>query len=134
MPAGRLRPHLSSPWFRQATSARIHWRNFPLLRQSVDRFKTQVDQKVLSLNLEDRRAQKKDDEEFKKRLEGDLTRLAKSDFAKHEVKLDAVIAAEAAGQKPAPATPADGDTDGVDEDTAAAKLDIHMRTLRRCGW
>ncbi len=129
--AGRpLAPAFVQPLVQASHERQDSLEEFSLLRQSVDRFKTQVDQKVISLNLEDRRGQKKDDEEFKKRLDGDLTRLAKSDFAKHEVKLDAMIAAETAGQKPAPATPAEGDTDGVDEDTAA-KLDIHLREALR---
>ena len=107
---------------------------FTYLQQSVNRFKEQVEHKTVSLNLEERQAQKKSDTEFKKKLDSELARLAKKDFAKREVKLDAVIAAEKANPKPPAVTPTpapeDGDTDSVDSETAA-KLDIHLReTLR----
>lgn len=103
---------------------------FSLLLENVNRFKEQVELKTVSLNLEERRAQKKSDEEFKKHLEHELARLAKSDFTHHEVKLNSVLTAEAAGQKPAPAAINDGDTDSVDAETAA-KLDIHLREALR---
>ncbi|MFI5335224.1 MAG: carboxy terminal-processing peptidase [Opitutales bacterium] len=107
---------------------------FSFLQQSVNRFKEQVERKTVSLNLEEREAQKKADTEFKKKMDTELARLAKTDFPKREVKLDAVLAAEKANPKPAavaaPATPEEGDTDALDSDTAA-KLDIHLReTLR----
>lgn len=102
---------------------------FSLLLKNVNRFKEQVGLKTVSLNLEERRAQKKSDEEFKKQLDHELARLAKSDFTKQEVKLNSVLAAEAVGQKPAPAVE-EGNTDGIDADTAA-KLDIHLREALR---
>jgi len=102
---------------------------FSLLMENVNRFKEQVEAKTVSLNLEERRAQKKTDEEFRKHLDHELARLAKNDYVHKEVKLDSVIAAEASGQKPAPAVN-DGDTDGVDAETAA-KLDIHLREALR---
>jgi carboxyl-terminal processing protease len=102
---------------------------FSLLLENVNRFKEQVELKTVSLNLEERRAQKKSDEDFKKHLDHELARLAKSDFTHHEVKLNSVITAEASGQKPTPAVN-DGDTDGIDAETAA-KLDIHLREALR---
>ena len=105
---------------------------FGLLTQSVNRFKEQVERKVVSLNLEERQAQKKSDTEFKKKMDTELARLARQEFAKREIKLDAVLAAEKANPKPAAAAkpPEEGDTDAIDAE-AAAKLDIHLReTLR----
>ena len=43
--------------------------------------------------------------EFKKKLDTELARLAKKDFPKREIKLDAVIAAEKANPKPPAVTP-----------------------------
>ncbi|HET7536614.1 MAG TPA: carboxy terminal-processing peptidase, partial [Candidatus Didemnitutus sp.] len=117
----------------QASLDRQHsLEEFTYLQESVNRFKDQMEKKVVSLNLEDRRAQKKDDEEFKKKMDTELARLAKNDFPHREIKLASVLAAEAAGQKPAEKTAAtdDGDTDSLDEDTAA-KLDIHLREALR---
>jgi carboxyl-terminal processing protease len=102
---------------------------FSLLMENVNRFKEQTEQKSVSLHLEDRRTQKKSDEEFKKRLQHELARLAKTDFTHQDVKLNSVLAAEAAGQKPAPAV-TEGDTDSIEEETAA-KLDIHLREALR---
>lgn len=102
---------------------------FTLLVESVTRFKEMMEKKQISLNLENRRTQKKNDEDFKKHMDQELARLAKSDYAHREIKLEAVIAAEAAGQKPVK-TLDDGNTDGTDADTAA-KLDIHMREALR---
>ena len=103
---------------------------FSLLLENVNRFKEQVGQNTISLNLEERRAQRKTDEEFKKHLDHELARLAKNDFTHQEVKLEAVIAAEASGQKPAKSAEEEGDTDSLDADTAA-KLDIHLREALR---
>jgi len=129
--AGRpLAPAFVQPLVQASHDRQDSLEEFSFLRQSVSRFKEQVEQKVISLNLEERRAQKKADGEFKKHLDTDLARLAKGDYPHREVKLDAVAAAEAAGQKPAAPTPEDGDTDGLDADTAA-KLDIHLREALR---
>ncbi len=117
----------------QASLERQHsLEEFTYLQESVSRFKDQMDKKIVSLNLEDRRTQKQDDAAFKKRMDTEMTKLAKDDFPHREIKLASVLAAEAAGQKPA-ATPAatdDGDTDAIDEETAA-KLDIHLREALR---
>ena len=102
---------------------------FSILLENVNRFKEQVGHKTISLNLEERRAQLKTDDEFKKHVDHELARLAKSDFAHQDVKLDSVTAAEASGQKPAKAVD-EGDTDSLDADTAG-KLDIHLREALR---
>lgn len=103
---------------------------FTLLLENVNRFKEQIELKTVSLNLEERRSQKKSDEDFKKRLDHELARLAKSDFIRQDVKLNSVLAAEATGQKPPAPVVEDGDTDSLDAETAA-KLDIHLREALR---
>jgi carboxyl-terminal processing protease len=103
---------------------------FTYLIENVTRFRRQIEQKIVSLNLDERRAQKETDAEFKKRMDVEVTKLAKANFTRRDIKLDAVVVAEAAGQKPATPAAEDGDTDALDADTAA-KLDIHLReTLR----
>lgn len=117
----------------QASLERQHTlEEFTYLQESVSRFKDQMEKKVVSLNLEERRTQKQDDADFKKKMDTELTKLAKNDFTHREVKLASVLAAEASGQKPAekPAATDEGDTDALDEDTAS-KLDIHLREALR---
>lgn len=102
---------------------------FSLLQANVSRFKELMAQKELSLNLEERRAQKTTNEEFKKHLEAEFERLAKTNYAKREIKLDSVVAAEASGIKPP--KPAAGE-EGADADSETApKLDIHLREALR---
>ena len=104
---------------------------FAFLKKSIDRFKERQEQKTVSLNLEQRLALKKSDDEFKKTMDDERDRLAKINYVEHEVKLDSVIKAEVAGaNKPAEATVDDGDTDAADGDSKT-KFDVHLReTLR----
>ena len=89
-----------------------------------------MEQKNVSLNLEQRLARKKDDDDFKKTMDDERDRLAKINYVEREVKLDSVIKAEVAGVKPAEETKADGDTDAEDGESKS-KFDIHLReTLR----
>jgi carboxyl-terminal processing protease len=100
---------------------------FSVLKQNIDWFKQRTEQKTVSLNLEKRRAEKDAIEATGKKFDADFKVLAKNDFAKHEVKLDAVI------KNPPPPEPpiAEGDTDADADHTAAAKFDVHLReTLR----
>ncbi len=124
-----LTPAFVKPLAQASQERQKSLEEFSLLLENVNRFKEQIEQKTISLNLEERRTQKKTDEEFKKHIDHELARLAKSDYTHQEVKLDGVIAAEAAGQKPAK-TVNEGDTDSVEADTAA-KLDIHLREALR---
>lgn len=103
---------------------------FIFLKKNIERFKERQDQKLVSLNLEDRLAQKKSDLEFKKLMDADRDRLAKGNFAHRDVKLDSVIASEALAKKPSAPVVEDGDTDAVDAETLA-KLDIYLRESLR---
>ncbi len=103
---------------------------FVYLKKSIEHFKEHQDQKLVSLNLADRLAQKKADADFKKLMDADRDRLTKANFATHDVKLDSVLASEASAKKPAVAAVEDGDTDSVDADTLA-KFDIHLRESLR---
>lgn len=104
---------------------------FAYLKKNIDWFRDQQERnKVVSLNLEVRRAQKQANDDFKKQQDSERERLAQTNFPKREIKLDSVIAAEAAGTAvPAPSID-DGDTDATDE-AEQARFDIHLReTLR----
>lgn len=103
---------------------------FGLLKKSIDRFKERQEMKNISLNLEQRLALKKSDDDFQKTMDTERETLAKGNFASREVKLDSVIKSEAAGTKVEKPKPEEGDTDADDADKEA-KFDIHLReTLR----
>jgi carboxyl-terminal processing protease len=102
---------------------------FSLLQQNVTHFKDLVEQKLVSLNLEQRKAEKVAATDFKKHIDTELARLAKGDYPHREIKLNAVVASEPAPEPPA-AKADDGDTDGEDADTSA-KFDIHLRESMR---
>jgi len=60
---------------------------FAYLRKNIDRFKTRQEQKNVSLNLDDRKKQKADDQAFKKTMKAERKQLAASDFKFNEVLL-----------------------------------------------
>lgn len=103
---------------------------FALLKRNIDWFRIKTEQKTVSLNLELRRNEKTTSEAQSKEFESAYAAMAKTDFPKREIKLDAVLAEkEPPAPEPDPAA-AEGDTDAVDP-AAAAKFDVHLReTLR----
>ncbi|HTL66943.1 MAG TPA: carboxy terminal-processing peptidase [Lacunisphaera sp.] len=104
---------------------------FAYLRENIDWFKARQEQKTISLNLQQREALKQADDDFKKKMDAERDQLAKGNFASHEVKLDSVLKAEAAGPKEAAATVDDGDTDASPDADAQNKFDVYLReTLR----
>ena len=105
---------------------------FAYLKKSIDWFKERQEQKNIPLNLEQRQALKLADDEFKKTMDAERDRLAKSNFASHEIKLDSVLKAESAGPKEAAAAVVDdGDGDTPAEAESQSKFDVHLReTLR----
>jgi carboxyl-terminal processing protease len=101
---------------------------FSLLRRNIDWFRERTERKTISLNLEKRKTEKEETEKLNKEFESRYKELAKGDFKKTEIKLDAVLAAK----EPEPPKPEadDGDTDAASHD-AAEKFDVHLReTLR----
>jgi len=103
---------------------------FAYLKKNIDWFKERQEQKTISLNLDQRVAQKKADDDFQKTMDEERDRLSATNYVSHEIKLDSVVKAEADGTKPAQATIDDGDTDATDGDTKT-KFDVHLReTLR----
>jgi carboxyl-terminal processing protease len=108
---------------------------FSFLKKSIDWFRERQDQKTVSLNLEKRQALKVADDEFKKTMDAERDRLAKTNFAVTEIKLDSVLKTAAVSKdakdgKDAATEAKDGDTDAADGDVEA-KFDVHLReTLR----
>jgi carboxyl-terminal processing protease len=105
---------------------------FAFLKKNIDWFKMRQNQKIASLNLETRRAQKATDEAFKKSMETERAELAKNDFPYREFRLG-----PAPLPKPKPVRKTDGE-DGDDDTELStdanedyAKVDVYLReTLR----
>lgn len=106
---------------------------FTYLKRTIDWFKTKQEQKNVSLNLDDRKAQKEADTAFRKEMDAEKERLEKNRYAFTEFLLGPP-------KEPKPKAPkktdAGGDpTDDIDlsteDDENFSKLDIHLReTLR----
>lgn len=103
---------------------------FIFLRKNVDWFKMRQSQKLISLNLETRRAQKVTDDANRKAFEAEKAALAKNDFPYREFRLGPP-------QPPRikPAKKADADDEdsvlGTDENDAYAKVDVPLRESLR---
>lgn len=105
---------------------------FSFLKRNIEWFREQQERnKVVSLNLEERRAQKQASDGFKRAQDAERERLAQANFPQRKIRLDSVLATEAAGTlPPPPPIGEDGDTD-TPGDGPGARLDIHLReTLR----
>jgi len=139
-----LAPGLLEPLRTKSAERQHSLAEFGHLRRSIDFFRAKQDQKLASLNLEDRRRQKAEDDAFRKALDAEKAKLAASDFPYREfllappppkrIREPAVPPADRATADPAGAPPAGSDEiESTDEDDDAhfAKLDVHLReTLR----
>jgi len=120
---------------------------FAYVRKYVEWFKGRQAEKLVSLNLEERRKQKADDDAFRKENKAERDRLAKEDYPFKEFRLGPPLPPKIAAPKPAPkdadaakkGAPGDqggdeGDVADLDEDSNAdayGKVDVSLReTLR----
>ena len=113
---------------------------FSYVRKYVDWFKQRQAEKLVSLNLEERRKQKAADDAFRKELKGEREKLATGDFPYKEFRLGPPlppkIAAPKAAAKPDGSKDGDDDEDLADsEDDANAdnygKVDVSLREALR---
>jgi carboxyl-terminal processing protease len=122
---------------------------FAYVRKYVDWFKVRQAEKLVSLNLQDRRKQKVSDDSFRKEIKSERDVLAKSDYPFKEFRLgpplpprivapkEKEVAASAAGQNSAKSSEADTEDDdasSLDEDANAdayGKVDVPLREALR---
>lgn len=103
---------------------------FSYLRRNVEWFKTRQEQKLISVNLEERQRQKAADDAFRKEMKAEKERLAKNEYPHTPLYL---------GPPPAPRIRAPKkDTDDeddlaevFDENETIAKADVHLREALR---
>ena len=115
----------------QARQAQLE--EFAYLRKGIDRFRAKQGEKEISLNLEERRQEKTADDAFKKSMDAERERLAKTDFPFREVTLVAPPPKPPAAAKPANAGDSDSDDDSLstEDDPGITKLDIPLRESLR---
>jgi carboxyl-terminal processing protease len=99
---------------------------FAVLRRNIDWFRTRTERKEISLNLARRQSEKEESETTGKRFDEEYKTLATNDFVKHEIKLDAVLAAK----EPPPEPEEEGDPDSAGHN-AGARFDVHLREALR---
>ena len=110
---------------------------FAYLRRTVNWFKARQDQKLVSLNLDERRRQKEADDAFLKESKSDRATLAKTDYPHAEFWVSAPPPPKV---KPAVKDDADSDDSddasslSTDDDSPYPSMDVHLReTLRILG-
>ena len=124
-----LPPKIVAP-LREASQARqAKLEEFSFLNKNIEWFKSKQEIKTVSLNLDDRRAQKATDSAFRKAMDKDKELLAKNDFTFREFNLGIAPAKKPEVKKK------EGDDDDSEltslNDEGYGKFDIHLReTLR----
>ncbi len=129
---------------RESSERQSSLEEFAYTRKYVDWFKQRQAEKLVSLNLEERRKQKAADDAFRKENKAEREKLAKSDYPYKEFRLGPPLPPKiAAAPKPVDAakagaakTPADEDADAVETEDEAnadayAKVDVPLREALR---
>jgi carboxyl-terminal processing protease len=106
---------------------------FLYLRKYVDWFRARQAQKLVSLNLAGRKEQKAADDHFRKEMDAEKERLAKTDYPYREFRLGPPPPPKIKAAKKSTDTPDDDDDElSTDEDAESyAKLDVHLRESLR---
>jgi carboxyl-terminal processing protease len=126
-----LDPKVLSPLRKSSQQRQEKLEEFTYLRKVVDRFKARQEMKEISVNLEQRKQQKADDDAFRKQMKVEKERIARGDYAYKPFYL---------GPPPAPKIKApkkDGDEEedeldaALEENDSWAKADVHLRESLR---
>ncbi len=114
---------------RQSSLARqAKLEEFSYLRRNVEWFKLRQEQKLVSVNLEERQKQKAIDDAFRKEMKAEKERLAKNDYVFKPFYLGAppppkIRAPKKEGE--------DDDFDSFEENDTYVKADVHLREALR---
>jgi carboxyl-terminal processing protease len=127
-----LDPKVLTPLRQSSLERQGSLEEFAYLRKNVDWFKARQEQKLISVNLEQRRRQKEADDAFRKELKAEKERLAQGDYPHKPFYLGAPPQPRIrAPKKDADKSADDDDLDELDENTAFAKADVHLREALR---
>jgi len=103
---------------------------FAFLRKNIEWFKARQEQKLISLNLEERKKQKESDDAFRKEMKAEKERLAKGDYAFKDFRLGPPAPPRIKAPKKDSDDDADAD-DSADENDTYVKADVHLREALR---
>jgi carboxyl-terminal processing protease len=124
----RLNAKVLSPLRQASLERQTKLGEFAYLRKYVEWFKSRQEQKLISVNLEERQKQKASDDAFRKEMKAEKELIAKGDYTFKPFYL---------GPPPVPKIKApkkegdDDDFDDVEENETYVKADVHLReTLR----
>jgi len=99
-----LSPKVLEQLRQDSLERQTHLEEFEYLRKDVEWLKTRLDQKLVSLNLDERRQQQQMDDAFKKEMDATKARLSKADFPYKEFRLGPPLPPKVAALQ-SPATP-----------------------------
>ncbi|MSU70291.1 MAG: tail-specific protease [Opitutaceae bacterium] len=104
---------------------------FAYLQKNIEWFKARQEQKLISVNLEERQKQKAADDLFRKKMNAEKLLIAQSDFSFKDFRLGPPAAPRIKAPKK-PSDDEDEDADlALDENDTYVKADVHLReTLR----
>jgi carboxyl-terminal processing protease len=123
-----LNPKVLTPLRQASLDRQAKLEEFTYLRKNVEWFKNRQEQKLISINLEDRRKQKATDDAFRKEMKAEKERLAKNDYTFKPFYL---------GPPPPPKIRApkkegeDDEFDSFEENDTYVKADVHLREALR---
>ncbi|HUR58481.1 MAG TPA: carboxy terminal-processing peptidase [Opitutaceae bacterium] len=129
---GPLDPKVVTPLKQSSLERQAKLEEFAYLRKNVEWFKSRQEQKLISINLEERQKQKADDDAFRKEMKAEKERLAKNDFAFKPFYLGPPpVPKIKAVKKESEKTDEDDIEAETEENETYVKADVHLReTLR----
>jgi carboxyl-terminal processing protease len=104
---------------------------FAYHKRNIEWFRTKQEQKLVSLNLEERKRQKEADTAFRKEMEAQKAELEKQHYAFREFLLGAPKAPKPKPEKKPDAEATDEPDLSTDDNENYSKLDIHLRESLR---
>jgi len=116
-----------------STTRQSSLEEFGYIRKYVEWFKQRQAEKLVSLNLVDRRKQKVADDAFRKEIKSERAQLAKLDFAFKEFRLGPPLPPKVVAPKPKDAKDDDdlADIDDDSNDDTYGKVDVGLREALR---
>jgi carboxyl-terminal processing protease len=122
-------PKVVTPLRQASLERQAKLEEFSYLRRNVEWFKMRQEQKLISINLEERQKQKAIDDAFRKEMKAEKERIAKNDYPFTPFYL---------GPPPPPKIKApkkegddDDDIDSFEENDTYVKADVHLREALR---
>lgn len=117
-----------TPLRQASTERQAKLDEFAYLRKNIEWFKARQEQKLISINLDERKKQKESDDAFRKQMNAEKERIAKGDYVFKDFRLGP----PAPPRIKAPKKDTDEDDDVIaDDNDTYVKADVHLREALR---